>query len=74
MVHRMTQAKTNRSCILSESAIRADGDDGTITFPLSSEEPYRRYRGGEILVHDDASWGITWLSGGNATLLDIHDR
>ena len=74
MVLLMTQAKTNRSGILSESAIRADGDDGTITFPLSSEEPYRRHRGAEILVHDDASCDLTWLNSGNAPLLDNHDR
>ena len=61
----------NRSVIAHN--VRATGK-GTVTFPLSSEEPYRRYDGLEILVHDDDAVDLTWLNSGNAPLLDSHNR
>lgn len=53
--------------------IRADAN-GTYTFPLSSEEPYRRYDGNEILVHTLAAVDLKFLKSGNAPLLDSHNR
>lgn len=50
----------------------ADGD--TFIFPLSSEEPYRRYDGNEILVHTPAAVDLSFLNSGNAPLLDSHNR
>lgn len=54
-------------------AVRAT-EAGTVIFPLSSETPYRRYDGDEILVHSEAAVDLTWLNSGNAPLLDTHDR
>ena len=65
--------KAVRSDAFSGSAVRAEAD-GTITFPLSSEEPFRRYDGDEILVHNSASVDLEWLNSGNAPLLDNHNR
>jgi len=53
---------------------RADDDDGTVTFPLSSETPYRRWDGDEILVHTPGAVDLAFLNSGNAPLLDSHDR
>lgn len=50
------------------------GNNGTYTFPLSSEEPYRRYDGVEVLSHSDDAVDLTWLNSGNAPLLDTHSR
>ncbi len=47
---------------------------GTYVFPLSSETPYRRYGGNEILDHSDGSVDLSFLNSGNAPLLDNHDR
>lgn len=49
-------------------------DKGTVIFPLSSETPYRRYDGDEILVHTKDAVDLTWLNSGNAPLLDSHGR
>ena len=46
----------------------------TFIFPLSSEEPYRRYDGNEILVHTPAAVDLSFLNSGNAPLLDSHIR
>lgn len=51
--------------------VRADSD-GSYVFPLSSEEPYRRWDGIEILSHDEDAVDLTWLKSGNAPLLDNH--
>lgn len=63
----------NRSLQIENSAIRAD-DDGTLTFPLSSEEPFGRWDGTEILIHTKASVDLEWFNGGTAPLLDNHNR
>jgi HK97 family phage major capsid protein/HK97 family phage prohead protease len=64
---------TNRSN--SYLSIRAVANkDGTVTFPLSSEEPYRRYDGVEILAHGADNVDLSFLNSGNAPLLDNHDR
>ena len=49
-------------------------DAGTVIFPLSSETPYRRYDGDEILVHTKESVDLSWLNSGNAPLLNSHNR
>lgn len=67
------------------SFIRADvtdavfNEDGTITFPLSSEAPYRRYYWehgelDEILSHDSSAVDLSWFKGGSAPVLDTHNR
>lgn len=52
---------------------RGDGGE-TFIFPISSEAPYRRYDGNEILVHTPAAVDLTFLNSGNAPLLDSHMR
>lgn len=47
---------------------------GTYVFPASSEQPYRRYDGVEVLSHDADAVDLTFLNSGNAPLLDNHDR
>jgi HK97 family phage major capsid protein len=54
--------------------VRAGTAGGSYVFPLSSEAPYRRYDGLEILSHDDAAIDLSWLNSGNAPLLDTHSR
>lgn len=53
--------------------------DGTVTFPLSSEEPYRRYYWehgelDEILSHDPSAVDMSFIKSGNAPALDTHKR
>lgn len=50
-----------------------DLDENVVTFSLSSEQPYRRYDGEEILVHTPAAVDLSFLNSGNAPLLDNHD-
>lgn len=45
-----------------------------LVFPLSSEEPYRRHDGNEILVHAPEAVDLSFLNSGNAPLLDSHRR
>lgn len=55
--------------------VRASADDSdVVTFPLSSEEPYGRSRGAEILVHSTDAVDLSFLNSGSAPLLDSHDR
>lgn len=63
---------TDRSYQLKDR-VRAN-EDGTYTFPLSSETPYRRYDGDEILVHTPEAVDLTFLKSGSAPLLDSHNR
>lgn len=65
---------TNRVHRNDSIASRAVESDAGITFALSSEEPYRRFDGDEILVHSDDAVDLTWLNSGNAPLLDNHNR
>lgn len=50
------------------------GSEGTLIFPLSSEEPFRRYDGLEILLHEARNVDLSFLNSGSAPLLDSHDR
>lgn len=67
----MTTTIETRSALVSQ--VRAD-DDGTYVFPLSSETPYRRWDGDEILVHTPSAVNLDFLNSGNAPLLDAHSR
>lgn len=49
-------------------------EEGWIVFPLSSEEPYQRWDGVEILDHSPEAVDLSFLASGNAPLLDSHDR
>ena len=62
----------NRSEPFKSRAI--ENEDGTITFPLSSEYPVRRYDGDEVLVHEPSTVDLSFLASGNAPLLDAHER
>lgn len=55
---------------------RAEIDEEARTVPLSfsSEEPYQRWWGIEILGHKKDEVNMDWLSGGTAPLLKDHDR
>lgn len=53
---------------------RGDSDGGeTYTFPLTSEEPYSRWDGDEILVHTKEAVDLSFLNSGAAPLLLQHD-
>lgn len=55
---------------------RDDGEDDTqkkYTFPLSSETPYGRWRGNEILTHTKEAVDLSFLNSGSAPLLYQHD-
>lgn len=64
---------TNRA-MQSKNEVRAGKDDRTVIFPLSSETPYRRYRGDEVLIHTADAVDLSFLNSGTAPLLDSHDR
>lgn len=57
--------------------VRMGEDDGTVIFPLSSEEPYRRWYWehgelDEILSHETKAVDLSFLNSGHAPLLDSH--
>lgn len=54
--------------------VRKGEGDNTLIFPLSSEMPYRRHNGEEILVHTPEAVDLSFLNSGTAPLLDSHDR
>ncbi len=72
-LHKNEETRSRNASINASSS-----DDDTVVFPLSSEEPYRRYYWSydkeldEILVHDDDAVDLEWLESGNAPLLDSH--
>lgn len=47
---------------------------GTYVFPVTSEAPYRRYDGIEILDHSEGAVDLTFMNSGSAPLLDSHNR
>ncbi len=79
----MTTTKTNNSSAFDRSAtvgsVRIGHNEDTVIFPLSSEEPYRRYYYSlgqeldEILLHDKSAVDLTFLNSGNAPLIDTHN-
>ena len=56
------------------AAERSAADPNVITFPLSSEAPFRRWDGFEILDHTSEAVDLSFLNSGNAPLLDSHCR
>jgi len=54
------------------SATRAAGDDRTIDLAISSEQPYERWFGIEILSHDVSAIDLSRLSGNDHPLLLNH--
>lgn len=69
-----TSDRTVRSQVLDFT--REDGEDDAelYTFPLSSETPYRRWRGNEILVHTKDAVDLAFLNSGTAPLLHQHNQ
>lgn len=63
----------NRAAQANNQIRKGDGDR-TVIFPLSSETPYRRHRGDEVLIHTADAVDLSFLNGGTAPLLDSHDR
>ena len=60
-----------------KSVKRTIEEDGTVVFPLSSEEPYPRWYWehgelDEILSHDTKAVDLSFLNSGHAPLLDSH--
>jgi len=60
-----------------KSVKRTIEEDGTVVFPLSSEEPYSRWYWehgelDEILSHDTKAVDLSFLNSGHAPLLDSH--
>lgn len=53
---------------------KIDEEKRTVPVAFSSEEPYERYFGIEILSHDQAHVDMSFLSSGNAPLLKDHWR
>lgn len=62
---------------LRQPETREDGqtqeEDRRFTFSCSSEEPFERYWGVEILGHDAANVRMDWIASGNAPLLLDHN-
>jgi HK97 family phage major capsid protein/HK97 family phage prohead protease len=52
---------------------RANGDDSLVNLSFSSEEPYARHYGDEILDHSPGSVRLDWLQSGRAPVLLGHD-
>lgn len=58
-------------------SVRMGDEEGTVIFPLSSEEPYSRWYWehgelNEILSHDTKAVDLSFLNSGHAPLLDSH--
>ena len=67
-----TTERNNRSQVLDFT--RDEDNEELYTFPLSSETPYRRWRGNEILVHTKDAIDLSFLNSGTAPLLHQHDQ
>jgi len=70
--------KMDRAAVLTPvitNETRADGEAPEYRFELSfsSEEPYERWFGMEILGHKKGEVRLDWLKGGSAPLLNQHD-
>jgi len=67
--------KLTRQINISRAEARADHDDDrTVELSFSSEAPYERYFGTEILDHSPKSVRTDFLASGSAPLLLDHDR
>lgn len=69
-----TPDRTHRNQVLDIRNDAGDEDDGLYTFPLSSEAPYSRWRGNEVLVHTKDAVDLSFLNSGTAPLLVQHDQ
>ena len=58
-----------------DSEVRADVSEGSreVAFAFSSEEPYKRWWGTEILGHKRSEVNLDWMKSQNAPLLVDHD-
>ena len=65
--------KLTRTAIIDE--VRADEETGTrsVKMSFSSEEPYERFFGVEVLDHAEKSVDLSFVNSGNAPLLLDHD-
>ncbi len=51
-----------------------DEENRTVEVAFSSEDPYLRWYGWEVLGHEKDEVNLDWLTGGSAPLLDQHDH
>jgi HK97 family phage major capsid protein len=65
---------TGRIRAIEPQGERAESSDGLYEFSFSSEEPYERWFGIEVLGHDDGEVRMDWINSGNAPLLLQHDH
>ena len=61
-----------RTATVTRAAI--DEEARTVEVAFSSEDPYQRWFGMEILGHDKGEVDMSWLSGGSAPVLDQHNH
>lgn len=81
MTQQKTKIKSDQKSFNRDAAdtikVRMGEDNGTVIFPLSSEEPYSRWYWehgelDEILSHDTKAVDLSFLNSGHAPLLDSH--
>jgi HK97 family phage major capsid protein len=70
----MSMTNLHRSAAITKGDDSIVDPDGRVTFPLSSEDPFKRHGGIEVLDHTPRAVDLTFLKSGNAPLLDTHDR
>lgn len=65
-----------RNCTIEKAEIPkpGDADGGRVELSFSSEDPYLRWFGYEILGHDPKEMRTDWIKSGRAPLLDQHDH
>lgn len=64
-------ANYNRCCLFRQEEINKESR--TVPIALSSEEPYKRFYGTEILGHEQGEVDLEWLNSGRAPLLLNHN-
>ncbi len=65
------QGMQHRSAVVTKAGI--DEKERTVKIALSSEEPYERWFGMEILGHKDSEIDMSFIGSGSAPFLDSHD-
>ena len=71
LMTKVMNEKYFRSLVIRRDAINTD--DRTVELSFSSEEPYERWFGWEILGHKKGEVDLSWINGGTAPFLDGHD-